>query len=387
LTTTAQGVKVAGQLEARMTAPRSLVTLVFLLLAACSARGSFTPAPADRANSVETSIFVGTTRTADNSKFGFGRADQLSFLQYDISIPENREPGELSWPPRTRAPDPSRDFLTASEIVFPSSQSFRAALAQKVRAENQTTAVVYVHGFNVNMAEGVYRFVQMHHDLQVPAIAVHYSWPSRGSALGYIHDRDSATFARRGLEELLDEVVGAGIREIIIVSHSLGASLTMETLRQMALARDSYGLNRVRSVMLIQPDIDVDVFRSQARDIGVLPQPFVIFGSSADRILNLSARISGAPERLGNLSDVTRIADLDVIYVDTKNFGAGSGHMNVATSPALISLFGGIDDIEKAFTADEKGRVGLFPGIVLTVRNATEVVLAPVVAIGDELDD
>lgn len=370
-----------------MTVSRSLFALAFLLLAACSPRGSFTPAPPDRANAVDASIFVGTTRTPVNSEFGFGRSDQLSFLQYDISIPKNREPGELSWPPRTRAPDPSRDFLTAKEVLFPSSDSFRSALALKVRSERQTTAVVYVHGFNVNMAEGVYRFIQMHHDLQVPAVAVHYSWPSRGSALGYIHDRDSATFARRGLEELLDEVAAAGFREIIIVSHSLGASLTMETLRQMALSRDNRGLERVRSVVLIQPDIDVDVFRSQARDIGTLPQPFVIFGSSADQVLNLSARISGAPERLGNLSDISRIADLDVTYVDTKNFSAGSGHMNLATSPALISLFGGIEDIDKAFTSDEKGRVGLFPGIVLTVRNATEVVLAPVVAIGDELSE
>ena len=41
----------------------------------------------------------------------------------------------------------------------------------------------------------------------------------------------------------------------------------------------------------------------------------------------------------------------------------------------------------RAFSNDEKSRVGLFPGIVLTVRGATELVLAPVVAIGDELHD
>jgi esterase/lipase superfamily enzyme len=368
-----------------MTLSRNLFSVVFLVLAACAPRGSFTPVPLDGAVSMTESIFVGTTRTPDANDFGFGRAESLSFLRYDISIPENRDPGELSWPSRTRAPDPSRDFLTAKEISFKTPQTFRAALSQEVRARNQTSAVVYVHGFNVNMAEGVYRFVQMHHDLEVPAIAVHYSWPSRGSALGYIHDRDSATFARRGLEELLDEVAAAGVTEIVIVSHSLGASLTMETLRQLSLDQDSRVMERIRGVVLIQPDIDVDVFRSQARDIGELPQPFVIFGSSRDQILNLSARISGAPERLGNLSDVRRIADLDVTYIDTKKFAAGSGHMNLATSPALISLFSGIEDIDKAFTSDEKGRVGLFPGIVLTVRNATEVVLTPVVAIGEEL--
>jgi esterase/lipase superfamily enzyme len=370
-----------------MTLSRNLIAVVFLLLAACTPRGSFTPAPTDRAGSVEEPIFVGTTRTPDANEFGFGRADELSFLRYDISVPQDRNPGELSWPPRTRAPDPTRDFLTAKELVFTTPEAFRAALSKEIRTKGQTSAVVYVHGFNVNMAEGVYRFVQMHHDLKVPAIAVHYSWPSRGSALGYIHDRDSASFARRGLEDLLDEVAASGITEIAIVSHSLGASLTMETLRQMALARNDRTMNRIRGVVLIQPDIDVDVFRSQARDIGELPQPFVIFGSSRDQILNLSARISGAPERLGNLSDISRIADLDVTYIDTKKFAAGSGHMNLATSPALISLFSGIEDMERAFSADEKARVGLFPGIVLTVRSATEVVLAPVVAIGEELDD
>jgi esterase/lipase superfamily enzyme len=370
-----------------MPLPRSLLIMAIMLLVACAPRGRFTAVPPGRAVPAVETIFVGTTRTTETEEFGFGRADGLSFMRFDISIPEDREPGELSWPPRTRQPDPTRDFLTAKQFVYTTPKAFRGAMAEEVRREKQTSAVVYVHGFNVNMAEGVYRFSQMHHDLQVPAIAVHYSWPSRGSALGYIHDRDSALFARRGLEELLDEVSASGITEITIIAHSLGASLTMETLRQMALVGDAGALRRIRGIVLIQPDIDVDVFRSQARDIGQLPQPFVIFGSSGDRILNISARVSGASERLGNLSDISRIADLQVTYVDTKNFAAGSGHMNLATSPALISLFGGIEDMEKAFSADEKARVGLLPGIVLTVRSATEVVLAPVVAIGEELYD
>ena len=366
---------------------RSLFLAVCLILVACAPRGSFTAAPPGRGPQVEESIFVGTTRQDGAGSFGFGRADALSFMRYDISIPENRKPGELIWPPKTRAPDPERDFLTAKAIEFATPQAFQAAVSEKVRQQSQTSAVVYVHGFNVNMAEGVYRFAQMHYDLQVPAVAVHYSWPSRGSALGYIHDRDSAFFARRGLEDLLDGVAASGVTEIAIVAHSLGASLSMETLRQMVLKRNTKVMGRIRGIVLIQPDIDVDVFRSQARDIGQLPQPFVIFGSSRDQVLNLSARISGAPERLGNLSDVSRIADLDVTYLDTKNFSEGSGHMNLATSPALISLFGGIEDMGRAFSNDEKSRVGLFPGIVLTVRGATELVLAPVVAIGDELHD
>ena len=366
-----------------MFALRSISVVGLVALAACTSRGTFTPAPTDRGAAQTETIFVGTTRAEGEDGFGFGRADSLSFFRYDISIPSNRKPGELSWPPKSRAPDPERDFLTADEQVFASQDAFRSSVAKELRQQNLTAAVIYVHGFNTNLAEGVYRFAQMHHDLDVPAVAVHYSWPSRGSALGYLHDRDSAAFARSGLEDLFDEVAAAGATEIVVVAHSMGAALTMETLRQMALARNMRVIDRINGVVLISPDIDVDVFRSQARDMGKLPQPFVVFGSSGDRILDVSARISGAPERLGNLSDVSRIAEFDVTYLDTRAFSTGSGHMNLATSPALISLFGGMANMEQAFSDDEKSRVGLLPGIVLTVRGATEIVLAPVAAIGD----
>jgi esterase/lipase superfamily enzyme len=233
------------------------------------------------------------------------------------------------------------------------------------------------------MAEGVYRVAQTHHDLQVPGVAIHYAWPSRGSALGYVYDRDSAMFGRRGFEDLLEQVEAAGPGEIILVAHSMGCAVVMETLRQMALSGNREVLDRISGVVLISPDLDVDLFRSIALEIGELPQPFVIFGSAKDRVLNLSATITGEPERLGNLRDLGRIADLKVTYYDTAAFQVGAGHYDAGSSAALLSLLGGIIGIEQAFRADERSRTGLVQGLVLTVRNATEVVLAPVGAISD----
>ena len=315
--------------------------------------------------------------------FTRGRADQASFVRYDISIPAERVVGEVNWPPRSRKPDVAKDFLTLAETRFAAPPEFRGALREALRLRGQTDAIVYVHGFNNTMAEGVYRVAQMHHDLQVPGLAVHYAWASRGSALGYVYDRDSVLFGRAGFEQLLDQVAASGAKNIVIVAHSMGATLTMETLRQMALRGNQSVLSRVNGVVLISPDLDIDVFRAQARDIGVLPQPFVIFGSKADKVLNLSARISGAPERLGNLEDLSRIADLKVLYFDTEAFDVGAGHFNVGTSPALLKLFAGILGIDQAFRSDARARVGLLPGLVLTVRNATEIVLAPVGAISE----
>lgn len=354
-----------------------------ILLMSCAPRGEFTAAPTDLGTSVPEAIFVGTSRQSGEGGFTRDRADVASFVRYDISIPSEREPGEVNWPPRTREPDANKDFLTLNETRFAKSKDFQLALNKAMDLRGQTTAVVYVHGFNNTMAEGVYRVAQMHHDLKVPGVAIHYAWPSRGSALGYVYDRDSVLFGRAGFEQLLTEVAASGANEIIFVAHSMGGALTMEMLRQMTLRGNERVLSRIKGVVLISPDLDVDVFRSQALEIGTLPQPFVIFGSSKDRILNLSATISGSQERLGNLDDLSKIADLKVTYYDTAAFEVGAGHFNAGSSPALLSLFSGILGIDAAFRSDERSRVGLFQGLVLTVRNATEIVLAPVAAIGE----
>lgn len=357
--------------------------LIVLALAGCAGRGDFTLAPAGLAGGTPETIFVGTTRMKDEKGYAFGRSGEPSFLRYDIAIPPDREPGTVNWPPKTRKPDGKRDFLTLDQRDFASADDFSSGLRAAMRLRGQSDAVVYVHGFNNTMAEGVYRVAQMHHDLEVPGVAVHYAWPSRGSALGYVYDRDSVLFGRSGLVSLLDEVEDAGAKDIVIVAHSMGAFLTMESLRQMVLRGGPDALDHIKGVVLISPDLDLDVFRSQARDIGKLPEPFVIFGSSRDRILNISATLSGTGERLGSIDSVAEIADLNVIYLDTAAYSTGTGHLNLGESPALLKLFGGLVGISDAFTADARARVGLLPGLVLTVRNATEIVLTPVGAIAE----
>jgi esterase/lipase superfamily enzyme len=363
---------------------RILPFLAVLFVLSCAPRGDFTAATDAPGTALPEAIFVGTSRKDDNGSFTRDRAEKASFLRYDISIPTERELGEVNWPPRTRKPDLDKDFLTLNETRFATGNDFRAALREAMAKRGQKNAVLYVHGFNNTMAEGVYRVAQLHHDLQVPGVAIHYAWPSRGSALGYVYDRDSALFSRSGFEVLLNEVVESGADEVIIVAHSMGGALTMETLRQMALRGNGKVLSRIKGVVLISPDIDVDVFRSQALEISVLPQPFIIFGSAKDKVLGLSARISGSADRLGNLDDLSKISDLKVTYYDTAAFDVGAGHLNPGTSPALLSLFSGILGIDAAFRSDARSRVGLLQGLVLTVRNATEIVLYPVGVIADQ---
>jgi esterase/lipase superfamily enzyme len=366
--------------------PRSIL-LVFLtmVLASCGQRGEITLAPEVAAVGQVVPIFVGTARAYDpeTQSFTAARSEEISFARYDVSVQPDREVGEIKFVPRSRAANANVDFLTTRVEQIKDAPTFRSNLSDTLRARprGDRDAIIFVHGFNNTFAEGLYRLAQMSHDLMLPGVPVHYAWPSRGAALGYVADRDSAMFSRDGLEALIQETAAAGAENIVLVAHSMGSSLLMESLRQLAIRGDTRTLDRIGGVVLISPDLDVDLFRSQALTLESLPQPFLIFGSDRDRILGLSARLTGEPERLGNLTDIGRLADLEVTYLESGAFSEGAGHFDLGNSPALIGLMSRIDDVDQALERDRTGRNGLLPGIVLTVRNATEIVLSPVTAI------
>ena len=375
---------------------KALLTLALsVLLIACTPRGAFLSIdeiPPEKAalapqSGTREAIFVGTSRRLVDGAFGFERSEQVAYHRYDVLVPFEREVGQVQWPKKNpKRADPAKNFLLLADQAFADAPTFRKDLAAAMARRNQRDVVVYVHGFNNTMAESVYRVAQMHHDLKVTGVAVHYAWPSRGSALGYVYDRDSSLFGRDGLEALLAEVSTSGAQRIVIVAHSMGGALTMETLRQVAIRGDTRVMNKIGGVILISPDLDVDLFHAQASAMGKLPQPFLIFGNTKDTILGLSSRLAGMPERLGNLKELDKLSDLDVTYYDTAAYSQGAGHFNVGSSPALIQLLGGIAHIDAAFRAEAAARVGILPGVVRTVRNATAVVLSPVEAVVDGRD-
>ncbi len=357
-----------------------------VVLAACSPRGELGYGPLPEARTLP--VFVGSTRaaqTGDPKSYDWTRSESLRLARFDVAIPPDHQPGTLQIPNPRRTIDPRRDFLVACSEQFGTEAAFRADLRRQL-ARSGGEAVIFVHGYNTNFAEGLFRFTQLAADFQLRGALVHYAWPSRAQVMGYAYDHDSALFSRDGLTDLLHEVRRAGAKRILVVGHSMGGFLTMEALRQLALEHDRQTLSRIGGVILISPDIDVGVFRSQARDIGALPQPFVVFTSQKDKALNISAQIAGEPTRLGNMEDINPVADLKVTMVNTAAFDTQGGHFNVGNSPALIRLLSGSSGFVRALQGDQARHRDPFASAALTVRNATQIVLTPIEAIGDAIN-
>jgi esterase/lipase superfamily enzyme len=357
-----------------------LILALSLSLAACAERG-FSPLRPD-AERVGTAheIFVATHRAPDaEGWYSADRASSLSYTKLSVIVPPAHVPGQIS--NGLTNPDPQTDFTIATKQDFTAPAPFHGAIAARLAAlpRDQREVLVYVHGYNNSFFDGVFRTAQMKHDYDLPGVTLHYSWPSAANPLGYTYDRDSVLFARDGLEKVLRDLGSAGANRIVLVGHSLGTMLVMESLRQIEIRTPGWSKSALNGVVLVSPDLDVDLFKAQASRFQSLPEPFAIFVSSRDRALMLSSRINGAVERLGSLTDPGRLSEYPVTIIDVSSFSDGDGarHFTLGSSPLLIGLLSQSDDLNTAFQRDTAGRSGLLSGTVLTVRNATQLILSP----------
>ncbi|WP_068116151.1 alpha/beta hydrolase [Tropicimonas marinistellae] len=365
-----------------------VAALCGVTFAACTPRADITPVAARSDDGERIEILAGTTRAkTPDGLFHPSERGELSFARFDVSVPLSHEPGLVEIARGGR--DPAREFAVTRIDHYANHQSFRHALADRLRStpEAQGEVVVFIHGFNNTFGDSVFRTAQMANDIGFTAVPVSYSWPSRGHPLRYAYDRDSALFARDGLKNLLEEITRAGATTIILVAHSMGSQLTMETLRQMALEGKGPVWDRIGGIALMSPDIDVDVFRAQVADVGTLPERFVITTSSRDRALKLSARLTGQTSRLGNIPTADPVSDLNVTVVNaTQLVDVDNSHMGVVTSPTFLSIMQNVESMNDAFQAADSGRAGLISGTVLTVQNATEIIMEPVTAISETVN-
>lgn len=336
----------ASRRLARRPARVALVLLMAAVLVACAPRNAFqfsSPNPEARVERV----YVATARDLGDlgPSFGDERVEGLRYLHMDVSIPPTHQLGEIEWPKGT--PDAATDFVVTDSHVYRGSNSMVRAMRQHSPGKE---TLVFVHGYNNTFSDAVYRFAQIRADFDFTGPGVLYSWPSAGDPRGYAYDRDSVLYSRDDFQHVLESLTAAPGERVLLLAHSMGAQLVMETLRQAALTGDRRVLDRISGVVLMAPDIDPDLFRRQAAAIGKLPQPFLIFVSRRDRVLSLSGLLFGSKPRLGvisgpeQLEGVEGVQVLDFTALGAENSGKGLGHAVPMTSPAAIRVLRGMID-------------------------------------------
>jgi esterase/lipase superfamily enzyme len=159
--------------------------------------------------------------------------------------------------------------------------------------------------------------------------------------------QESANFSRDALEETLRRVASdPGVGEVTVMTHSMGAWLVMETLRQMSI-RDGRVTAKVRNVILASPDLDVDVFATQWRSLGPPRPRLTVFVSRSDAALRVSRRLAGNVDRLGQIDPMSEPyhaalekSEIDVIDLTDLRGANALNHSKFADNPEIVQLIG-----------------------------------------------
>lgn len=315
----------------------TLLILCLTVLAACAGRGELGIITTNTPTTKHENIYVATTRQRDGTAYGFNglRTSELSYARYDISIPPMHEVGEIEWP--KGPPDPATDFVITDAQIFKNPAAFRSTVKA---AKNADEVVVFIHGYNNNFAESLYRFAQMSTDIEFKGTPVLYAWPTTETSYEYLHDRDSVLFARDGLQTLLEQIARSGVKRITLVAHSIGSNLLMETLRQMAIGGDRRVARIIDAVILLSPDIDQSVFQLQLSRLNPVPNPFIVFATEKDRALRVMSFLTGNQQRLGQITHSDTLAKYGVQVVNLSGFTDGDilNHSVALTSPSVIAI-------------------------------------------------
>lgn len=327
--------------------------LTTVLAASCAPRPGpdvLVPTSATAPGARIVTVYVATTRARDtpqNNVFGSGRAGQVNYAEFQISVPPGHKAGQIEWP--RSAPDPATSFTTVQQRTLDRA-TFVRSVAQRSRAKADVG--VFVHGFNYNFQESLFRLAQMAADADIDGVPILFAWPSEAKVTGYIADKDSVTYSRDALADLLTTLAQQrSSGEITVFAHSMGGWLTMEAVRQLRLTGRNAVLSRL-DVILAAPDIDVDVFRAQMNVIGRLDPPVTVLVSRDDLALSVSSRIAGQRPRLGALDvDDPQVQDLatrsDVQIVDISSLSTADSFRHdrfaslAALYPRLASGSGG----------------------------------------------
>jgi esterase/lipase superfamily enzyme len=131
-------------------------------------------------------VFAATNRarrSEEENVFTADRSLRSNYASFEISVPPQHKPGEIEWP--ASAPDPQRSFAVLDQRVL-DEQPFRAAISA---ASIQRDIGVFIHGYNVNYQEALYRLAQMTADANMDGVPVLFTWPSQAALSGYLADR------------------------------------------------------------------------------------------------------------------------------------------------------------------------------------------------------
>jgi esterase/lipase superfamily enzyme len=204
-----------------------------------------------------------------------------------------------------------------AESARPTARSFARLLRQRAKRaransdQDVSSALVFIHGYNVAFKDALFTIAQLKADTNYPGRVYMYCWPSAASTFGYLADMDQAEQAEPFLQSFLRLLMrDADIDAIDILVHSMGSQPALralsalrsvfETERQGETRQQSI---RIGQIMFAAPDVAMSVFDQKIRRISPYADRVTVYASMTDAALLASRVLRSGANRMGQLGD------------------------------------------------------------------------------------
>lgn len=201
------------------------------------------------------------------------------------------------------------------------------------------STVVYIHGYNIDFDKGCRHSAVLQRSLGLHDRLLLFSWPADGNLFKYTRDEADLVWSVPYMADFFENLaVHAGAGNTDIVAHSLGARGAFQALTRLAFREQEKPL--FGELVLIAPDIDVDMFR---HDLGLLKKVvkrITVYVSENDKALKLSREVHGYP-RLGEAGDsLTTFVGVETIDISLISLQRISGHVYHLSNKEVIDDLG-----------------------------------------------
>ena len=222
-----------------------------------------------------------------------GEQGPLKYYVNDTSFDDSLPPfGNFkNW--QSVSADAFKKLLAAAADQFPA--------LEHGENENQSHVTFFIHGYNNGWDDAAKRYQTICDRLYSGAnslgICISFDWPSLGSILGYLPDRDHAKECAADLATILsqlydwlsdkqqaviEDVDTACKAKVSVISHSMGNFLVQKALASVWTRKNQPLLiSLINQLVMIAADVDNDLFESDSSD-----------GKDGDAMANLTYRIT-----------------------------------------------------------------------------------------------
>jgi esterase/lipase superfamily enzyme len=307
-----------------------------------------------------------TNRAFDNNGVPTGDKGPLQYFVAD------QKPGNLkSWD--NVSVDDFKKLLVAAADQFP--------LLKPGENEDQNHVTFLIHGYNNGWQDAANLYKKVCDSLYSGpngfGICISFDWPSLGSLLGYLPDRDHARECAEDLASVFSQLydwllvkqqataedpANACKAKISVIAHSMGNYVTQRALSTVWTRKNQPLLvSLINQLVMIAADVDNDLFESNASDgtdgdaVANLTYRITALYSGRDAVLGASAGLkhfgtrrlgrSGLAFRPPDNADHTykdNVWDIDCSSFFSKNVTGMKIHSAYFDTPAVMKLVGDI---------------------------------------------